>query len=574
MTPSPEREYAGPARRFHLYLLRRQRAGALGYFLLLLLALAAQAPVPFLISSVIDSLSQGATLPAVAPQIAVTVGLSLGTLVASTLGQIAGADLHRRFILDARMAVFEALQRAPMPFIRRFNVSDLHARLTSDLGTMNHLSPSGLANAARHLACVLVYGLMLIRVSPAVVAGTVWLLPLAALIFKFTSRRQAVLANAAHASAALGNATMLESLLGLPESQITGSRGFYRARLLDSLALSDVKFFDARKYSAIMFGALSIIPVVVTALIWTVGAWQISTGQLTVGQLVSFIFMLSLLYSPINSMFGVASGYVFEWAAFKRVANLFSEADGEPDAAPEARERASERRDARGTPAAALALHHVSFSYGDDQVLDGFDAELPAGHCTILAGPNGCGKSTLAAIVCGLEVPSTGAVLVNGAPLSAFHSDDLVRQFGYLPQQALILGDTLRLNITLGREISDEEIRSVSEELGLSTFLDGWDDGLDSEILEGGRNLSGGQKQKIALLRATVHRPGILVLDEPENNLDQVTLDNLVRYVGRLKGRCTVLLVTHGPAFCGIADRIVEVPGTRNRIELELQPAA
>lgn len=574
MTPASERGYVGPARRFHLYLLRRQRAGALGYFLLLLLALATQAPVPFFISNVIDSLSQGATLLAVAPQIAAIVGLSLGTLVASTLVQIAGADLHRRFILDARMAVFEALQRAPMSFIQRFNVSELHARLTADLGTMNHLSPSGLANAARHLTCVLVYGVMLIRLSPAVVAGTVWLLPLAALIFKFTSRRQAVLANAAHAGAALGNATMLESLLGLRESRITGSRGFHRARLLDSLALSDVKFFDARKYSAIMFGVLSIIPVVVTALIWTVGARQISTGQLTVGQLVSFIFVLSLLYGPINSLFGFASGYVFEWAAFKRVASLFVGADGEPDAAPEEREGESGQRAASGTSSAALALRRVSFSYGEDQVLDGISAELPAGHCAILAGPNGCGKSTLAAIVCGLEAPSAGTVLINGVPISAFHSDDLARQFGYLPQQALILGDTLRLNITLGREISDEQIRSVGEELGLSTFLDGWDDGLDSEILEGGRDLSGGQKQKIALLRAMVHRPGILVLDEPENNLDQVTLDSLVRYVGRLKGRCTVLLVTHGPAFLGFADQIVEVAGTRDRLELELQPAA
>ncbi len=553
-----------PERRFHVHLLQRQWKGALAYLVLLLLALAGQAPVPFLISGVIDSLTLGASLPDVAPQIAAIVGLSLVALAASTVGQIAGADLHRRFILDARMAVFEALQHAPASFLRRFNVSDLQARLTADLGAINHLSPAGLASAARHVACVLVYGVMLIRLSPAVVAGIAWLLPLAALVFRLTSKRQGVLANEAHSSAALGNATMLEALVGLRESRVTGSHAFHRTRLHASLAASEVRFFDARRYGALMFGALSIIPIIVTALIWTVGAWQISTGKLTVGELVSFIFMLSLLYAPINGLFGVAAGYVFEWAAFERVANLFDGTAGAPERLPAAR-RQQALPSAQGAGPAALALRAVSFGYGDEPILDAIDIDVPTGRCTLLAGPNGCGKSTLAAIVCGLESPSSGAVLVDGIPIDAMPAADLARRIGYLPQQALILGDSLRLNITLGRDISDEQIRAAGDELGLSSFLDGWDSGLNTVILEGGRDLSGGQKQKIALLRAVVHRPVLLVLDEPENNLDQATLTHLVRYLGRLKGRCTVLAVSHGPALHGIADRVVEVPAHARR---------
>jgi len=89
-------------------------------------------------------------------------------------------------------------------------------------------------------------------------------------------------------------------------------------------------------------------------------------------------------------------------------------------------------------------------------------------------------------------------------------------------------------------------------------------------MLEGGRDLSGGQKQKIALPRAVVHRPVLLVLDEPENNLDQPTLRYLLRYLGRLKGRCTVLAVSHGPAFHAIANRVVEVPAhTRRQSSVE-----
>lgn len=146
------------------------------------------------------------------------------------------------------------------------------------------------------------------------------------------------------------------------------------------------------------------------------------------------------------------------------------------------------------------------------------------------------------------------AMSSDGEPVTSLQADYLAKHFGYLPQDILVFGDTLRMNITMGRAIDDEQVHAIAAELGLAGFLADWKHGLDSVILESGRDLSGGQKQKIALLRAVVNQPSILVLDEPENNLDHHALASLRAYLQLLKGRCTVLLVTHGMAFEDVID--------------------
>ena len=184
---------------------------------------------------------------------------------------------------------------------------------------------------------------------------------------------------------------------------------------------------------------------------------------------------------------------------------------------------------------------------------------VPAGACVSIVGGNGTGKSTLVSILCGLEAPTSGSVWLNGTPFDTLAPDYLPRHLGYLPQDIMIFGDTLRMNISMGRPLPDERLHAAFAALGLTGFLAEWPLGLDSVIDEGGRKLSGGQKQKIALLRAVANQPAMLVLDEPENNLDTQALAALVAYLERVKGRCTVLLVTHGDAFDRLVDASVNL---------------
>lgn len=451
--------------------------------------------------------------------------------------------------------LMRALQQAPVWFIRTFNVSDLHARFTGDIAELNHFLPTGLANAIRHVCFVLAFGGILIYTSPAIVLYIVGFLPLAALIFRYSSRRLSILADDSRSGYAEANATIQESLTGLREGKVAGVYRFHLSRLRGALEKSEARIFRARRYSALMLGALGVIPIMVTGMIWLVGGAKVDSHEMSVGQLVSFMLILSMLYGPINGLFDVASGYIHELAAFKRVAHLFyfPEEPGEipvckiPDIAmPSIPENEQ-------VPV-ALELRDVAFSYHTSPIFERLNAVIPAGLCTALVGSNGSGKSTLVSLIAGLDSPSSGTIFLNDSPLPSLNAEFLTRHYGYLPQDVFIFGDSLRLNITMGREILDERIYSVLSELGWNEFMAEWNQGLDAIIPENGRDLSGGQRQKIALLRALVNQPPILILDEPENNLDKISIEKLVQYLNKLKGRCTVILVTHGSDFQNVID--------------------
>ncbi len=201
-----------------------------------------------------------------------------------------------------------------------------------------------------------------------------------------------------------------------------------------------------------------------------------------------------------------------------------------------------------------VELKDVSFSYKDKAVLTDFSAVFPEGLCSAIVGVDGAGKSTLLSIILGLIPPASGGVFINNKAFSELGSGYMVKNSGYLPQDILILGDSLRLNITLGRDIGDEQIYMALNDLGLSDFLLDWQDGLDTVVLEGGRNISGGRKQKIGLIRVVVNKPALLILDESENNLDKTALIGLYNYLQLSKGFCTIVLVTHGSTFDSLID--------------------
>ena len=321
----------GGAAVLYRHLMQGEWLAAGIYFVLLLAAIGLQAPVPFLLSGVVDALTHGAPFAALAPRMLGIVALSLTAMLLSVFTQIFSVRLNTRFLLNARLIVYRALQCAPLRFSRTFDTSDLQARFMGDMGVLQHILPTGIANVVRHALFLLVFGLMLIWISPAVFLCIAWLLPVAAAVFWYAKPRMAVLASAAHASHARSNATVLESLSSLRECRITGSHDFHHARLRTSLEASAHSVLRMRTYSALLFGGLGLIPIMVTALIWLVGGWQISAGALSMGELVSFMLVLSLMYGPINGLFGVGAGYVYEREAFERVAKLYAGAAQLPE---------------------------------------------------------------------------------------------------------------------------------------------------------------------------------------------------------------------------------------------------
>lgn len=208
-----------------------------------------------------------------------------------------------------------------------------------------------------------------------------------------------------------------------------------------------------------------------------------------------------------------------------------------------------------------LRLERVGFAYpGSEPVLREVELVIPAGRVTVVIGPSGAGKTTLVDLVLGLLDPTTGRILVDGLPLSDIDRQAWRRLVGYVPQDPVLLHASVRENLTFGDpEVQEAEILEALERAEALAFVRALPEGLDTLVGERGAALSGGQRQRLALARALIGRPRLLVLDEVTSALDGATERRICDNLRSLPQRPTILAVTHRPAWLAVADQIVEV---------------
>jgi ATP-binding cassette subfamily C protein len=207
-----------------------------------------------------------------------------------------------------------------------------------------------------------------------------------------------------------------------------------------------------------------------------------------------------------------------------------------------------------------IALQNVRFAYGERAVLDGINLNIPAGQLTTLIGPSGAGKTTLVDVVIGLLSPQSGQVLIDGQPLAQLDRRAWRRMIGYVPQDTLLLHDSVLANVTLGDPaLGREDAERALRQAGAWDFVTALAQGLDTPVGERGGKLSGGQRQRIAIARALVHQPALLILDEPTSALDAAAEAAVRDTLRALKGRYTLLAITHRPALLDVSDQVLHI---------------
>jgi ATP-binding cassette subfamily B protein len=292
------------------------------------------------------------------------------------------------------------------------------------------------------------------------------------------------------------------------------------------------------------------LPGLGTLAVLLIGANRVAQGTTDPGELVAIAYLFTLLALPIRAIGWVLADLPRALAGFDRVTPVL-EASGEtvygPDAAPS------------GAEGAGLAVQGVGFTFDGAArpTLTGVTFDVPAGSTIAVVGPTGSGKSTLAGLLVRLIDPVGGEVLLDGVDLRRLREGELSSQAAFVAQGAFLFDDTVRGNVTLGADVDDEQVRAALRVAAADEFVAALPDGLDTRVGERGASLSGGQRQRLALARAVLRRPRLLVLDDATSAVDPSVEARILDALRASEHPATVVVIAYRQATIALADEVV-----------------
>lgn len=278
---------------------------------------------------------------------------------------------------------------------------------------------------------------------------------------------------------------------------------------------------------------------------------ELRTG-FTIGMLVAFQMFAGRMSQPMLRLAGLWQEFQQADIAVKRLGDLM-DAPAEPHALVPAR--------ARSGVGGHVELREVSFRYSDKHpwLYRNLNLILPPGKLTVLMGPSGCGKSTLAKMLQGFYWPSDGSILLDGFDIRHLAANELRANFGVVPQETRLFSGTLYENLQLANpHASFEEIVHACRMAEIHAVIEQLPQGYQTPVGENGIGLSGGQRQRIAIARALLKRPRVLIFDEAVSSLDQATAEHFAHTVNKLKGKVTMLFITHQLPKALQVDEVIE----------------
>ncbi|MGW8768922.1 ABC transporter ATP-binding protein [Streptomyces sp. NPDC055815] len=480
--------------------------------------------------------------------------LALVTVLVQWVAQTAETRMTgrtgERVLYALRLKIFAQLQRLGLDYYERELTGRIMTRMTTDVDALSTFLQTGLVTA--FVSVVTFFGIMVALLVldlqlALVVFATLPVLAIATYYFRRSSVKAYELARE---RISVVNADLQESVAGLRIVQAFRRERSGAARFAER---SD-SYREARVRGqwliSVYFPFVTLLSSVAAAAVMIVGANRIEAGTLTTGALVAYLLYIDLFFAPVQQLSQVFDGYQQAAVSLKRMQELLQEPTSTAAA-----DAPLDVLSLRGE----IAFEDVSFAYGDEEeALTGIDLRIPAGQTVAFVGETGAGKSTLVKLVARFYDPTGGRVTADGADLRDLDLTAYRHRLGVVPQEAYLFAGTIRDAIAYGRpDATDAEVEAAARAVGAHDMIATLDGGYLHEVAERGRNLSAGQRQLIALARAELVDPDILLLDEATAALDLATEAQVNQATDRLAGRRTTLVVAHRLTTAARADRVV-----------------
>jgi ATP-binding cassette subfamily B protein len=522
-----------------------------------LLATLAQLAVPLLTAAVVDGPIADGDRAGLIPLLALALVFGVAEAGLFFLRRWAMNRSCLRIERDLRDTLYQRLQRLPVAFHDRWASGQLLSRATTDVSTVRRfVGFAAVFLAVNLITCVVVLTLLLVTYWPLGLAVLLTTVPLSALALRW-ERRYNIQSRLVQDEQGELTTDVEEAVQGirvvksLGRSRLVFDRYDAKATRLRRLELDKVRTL------ALLWCVFEFHPQVTLAVILVGGAVAVNTGALTVGGLVGFVALFTVLLWPILSL-----GFLFAFAqetasACDRIGELL-------DAPITVADRPGTVPADLGSPA-RLRFEDVGFRYAGSAspVLDGLDLDIAPGETVALVGATGSGKTTLTALVGRLFDVTAGRVTLDGVDVRDLPLTQLRSVVATAFEDATLFSMSVRENLTLGRpEATDADVEEALQ-VAQAGFVHELPWGLATRIGEQGLSLSGGQRQRLALARAVLGRPSVLVLDDPLSALDVHTEALVERALRDVLAATTALVVAHRPSTVLLADRVALLAGGR-----------
>ena len=459
-----------------------------------------------------------------------------------------------RLLYGLRLRSYAHLQQLGLSYFESRLSGKIMTRMTTDIDTLSSFLQTGLAQAIVAVGSLAGVTVMLVATDGQLALVAFAAVPVIALAtwgFRHFSKRFYA---AARAQISAVNGEFAELIGGIRVTQTHLAQDHFEARFAQMSDEYRRIRMNSVRLVGLYFPGMQFVSQVMTAVIIGVGATRIADGTLSVGVLVAFTMYLSQLYGPIQQLGQIFDSWQQATVSFDRIRELLAERTTVPDT--------GTRPGAHTAASGELSLDDVTFGYSPDAepVIDGMELSLSPGSTVALVGPTGAGKSTVVKLLARFYDPVEGAVRASGTNVAEFPLADWRRALAQVPQESYLFPGTVADNIAYGAAAAtDDEVQAAVERIGALGVIGTIPGGFNARVGERGRGLSSGQRQIIALARAEMLEPAVLLLDEATATLDPATERAVLDASDKAMAGRTSVVVAHRLATAARADRILVI---------------
>lgn len=530
-------------------LLRPYRVAVIATALAAAGMMACTAAIPWLTRLVIDDVLGQRRRDLLLPLIGAILAVGVARMLLSALRRIMSGHISLGVEYDLRGRMFSHMQSLSFRYFDRMPVGQLMSRATNDLQTVRFFLGYGLIFLFSNIFGLLLYTVLLLTIDPELTGLALLMAPLLVGVAWYSSKRtQPVLIDVQQKAAEVTQSAE-ESIVGIRVIKAFGQEDAQSGRFADIAAQARDRSVTAARMQAFYMSMMGFLPTLGLAAVVIFGGIRAIDGKLTLGEFVQYYQYLLALVFPLRMLGSLLGNAQRASAAGVRVFEIL---DTEPDLV--------ERHDARPLPDGGghISFEGASFAHDESlELLRDITFDIPAGRVVALIGATGSGKTTLAQLVPRYYDVTSGTVRLDGVDVRDLRLNELRSAVGVVSQEPFLFSMTVRENIAYGRpDASDEQVRHAATLAQAATFVEALPDGYDTVIGERGYTLSGGQRQRLAIARAVLTDPRVLILDEATASVDATTEREIQSALRAVMAGRTTLIIAHRLSTISLADEI------------------